>query len=121
MIFWITGNTGAGKTTLANKIKKQCPEAIILDGDAIRAKDNNWDFSEQSRWQHNLRVAREAARLSGDGNIVIVALIAPYKALRAEIKNICAPVFIYLKGGGEPSEVYPYEPPEGTLEFKIGL
>lgn len=121
MIIWITGNTGAGKTTLANKIRKQVPDAIILDGDIIRARTNNWDFSKEARWQHNLNAAREAAKLHGDGNTVIVSLIAPYRALREEIKTICDPLFIYLKGGKEPTETYPYEPPEGTLEFKIGL
>lgn len=121
MVIWITGNTGAGKTTLANKIKKHYPDARILDGDVIRAKDDNWDFSREGRWRHNIAVARHAALQSGDGNVVIVAVIAPYKALREEIKAICNPLFIYLQGGKEPSEKYPYEPPEGTMDFNIRL
>ena len=40
MVIWITGISGAGKTTIANflikKYKKVIPNLINIDGDAIR-------------------------------------------------------------------------------------
>jgi len=121
MIIWITGNSGAGKTTLAHKIKKQVPGALLIDGDDVRGKENNWDFSKEARWEHNIKVAHLAAERNGDAELVIVSVIAPYKVLRDKIKGICDPLFIYLPGGRPSSNTYPYELPDGLLDFNIKL
>lgn len=116
MIFWITGNSGAGKTTLAHNLARA--NDIILDGDALREIWPELGFSREDRWTHNLRVSRLARMLEGQraylGANIFVAVISPYRELRAEVKEICGCQFIYVPGGREPSEEFPYEPPEGV-------
>lgn len=105
MITWITGNSGAGKTTLAKKIRK---DEIILDGDALREVWTGLGFDEQSRREQNLRVARLAKLLESQGFNVIISTICPYKDLRDQVQKITNCNFVYLEGGRTGSN-YPYE------------
>lgn len=102
MIYWITGNSGAGKTSLARKMRK---DEIILDGDDMRTI---WQlgFSKEDRIENNRRIYKLAKILENQGVDVIVASICPYKETRQEFKKV---KFIYLDGGQEPSDKYPYE------------
>ena len=110
MIVWYSGNNGSGKTTWARAAAK--PGDIILDGDGLRNEvwPDEFDLTEPDRWEHNLRVARLAAYLDGQGVNVFVAVIAPYRELRYEIEKICGCKFIYVPGGKSGPD-YPYEPP----------
>jgi len=105
MITWLIGNSGSGKTWLARRMKR---EEILLDGDDMRRV---WKLglSKNDRMKHNLRIARLAQILEAQGKDIIVATICPYKILREEIKKIIKVKFIYLEGGQEPSDRYPYE------------
>ncbi len=122
-IIWISGNSKSGKTTLSKALagKHSDKRVKILDGDVVRALTNNKDLSKEGRWTHNLNVAKEAKRLSEEGFTVIVAVIAPYKLLREEIKKICGCTFIYLPGGHDTSKEYPYEWPDNkpVTAFRI--
>ena len=109
MILWITGNTGAGKTTLSKWITEFYPEAIVLDGNDLRKVWLDLDLSEEGRWEQNLRAARLANVLQNQVEVVVVAVICPYHDLRKEVQRICDCKFIYLYGGEEASEEYPYE------------
>ena len=109
MILWLTGNTGAGKTTLANRLKTK--DAIILDGNEMRlAISEKCGLLKEDRWEHNLRVARLAKVLENQGFVVIVSLICPYEELRKEVQRITGCKFIYLPGG-KIGKDYPYEIP----------
>lgn len=105
-IIWIYGNTGAGKTTLAKRIRSD--NTILLDGDRMR---EIWKlgFTKEDRWEQNLRTARLAAYLYEQGFEVIVALICPYKKLREEVTKLINPRWILVEGGMKPSEKYPFE------------
>lgn len=105
MITWLTGNSGSGKTWLARRMKQ---DEILLDGDELR-KVWKLGLSKSDRTIHNLRIARLARLLDAQGKDVIVATICPYKELRERIKKIIKVKFIYIEGGQEPSEKYPYD------------
>ena len=104
MIWWFTGNSGAGKTTLAQRMGN----VIVLDGDDLRYV---WKlgFSKEDRWEQNLRAAKLARLLHRQGYDVVVSTICPYRELRKEVQAMTGCKFVYLDGGKEPTEEYPYE------------
>lgn len=105
MITWITGNSGAGKTTLARRLRKT---EIILDGDELRAIWPGLGFTKEDRIEQNMRAARLAKNLEDQGFDVIVSTICPFKDLRAQVQEITGCRFVYLEGGKQGEE-YPYE------------
>jgi bifunctional enzyme CysN/CysC len=84
---WLTGLSGAGKSTIADLLEKQLFAAgrhtYILDGDNIRhGLSSDLGFTNTDR-RENIRRATEVARLFVDaGLVVIVAFISPYRAER---------------------------------------
>ncbi|WP_297499547.1 adenylyl-sulfate kinase, partial [Thermococcus sp.] len=102
---WLTGPSGAGKTTLAVKLAKRLRgmgyRVEILDGDTIRKTlYPNLGFSKEAREMHNRIVIHMAKLLSRNGVIVIVSLISPYRAVREYAR----------KEIGDFIEVYVYAP-----------
>ncbi len=102
-VIWITGPSGAGKTTLANALHEKLEEmgytAEVLDGDGIRSKlYPDLGFSREEREMHNKVVVHFAETLARNGVIAIVSVIAPYRSsreyARKEIKNFME---VYLK------------------------
>lgn len=120
-VIWLTGNTGAGKTTLAYGAQRHFlalhssplrHRIIVLDGDEMRASISvGATLSPEDRRAHNLRVARLASVLQSQGFLVIVAVIAPFAAVRREIDALCAPRWVYLHREGLSAPDRPYEQP----------
>jgi adenylylsulfate kinase-like enzyme len=123
-IVWLTGNTGAGKTTLAfgareyfnEQLTTEHPAArriIVLDGDEMRATVSvDEGLSPEDRRKHNLRVARLAKLLQSHGFFVLVAVIAPFSSVRSELDTICNPTWVYVKRSHLEGADRPYEAPE---------
>lgn len=110
-IIWLTGNTGAGKTSLAYLLKERL-NGIVLDGDEMRASISiDLGLSDEDREENNLRIARLAAILNAQNQNVIVSVIAPFEKTRQKIDKLINPYWIYI-GGGETAPDKPYEPPE---------
>jgi len=77
-VIWITGLSGAGKTTLARALLEHLPSAILLDGDELREALNTpkSGFDAESRKKLALTYARLARLLARQGKTVIVATIS---------------------------------------------
>ncbi len=92
-VVWLTGLSGAGKTTIAHALAGQLQQEnirpVLLDGDEIRHRIKLTGFDEQSRKQHNLTVGYIASLFEQQGHIVIVSLISPYDDVRNEIRHMC--------------------------------
>ncbi len=122
---WLTGNSEAGKTTLADAWREKHPSWINLDGDEMRATISlGAGFSPEDRREHNLRVARLARLLSTKGHDVIVSVIAPFQEVREEIQKIipwCQ--WVYLKRDSIPVDPdRPYEePPREFLLVELDI
>src|SRR3954471_14394359 len=119
MIYWFTGQPGAGKTTLAQALVKALKErghaAVHLDGDILRAVTDNRDFSTAGRMK-NVRAAQAlAAHIHNDDVWVVAAFVSPFRHLREEFKQRAGVVEIYVHTtatrGRENYFVKDYEPP----------
>ena len=122
-IIWLTGNSGAGKTTLShglinhylqpqNQSFPYSGKIVSLDGDEMRATISlDEGFSPEDRRKHNLRVARLANLIADQGFLVVVSVIAPFDSVRDELGAICNPRWVYIKREGLEANDRPYEPP----------
>jgi adenylyl-sulfate kinase len=91
--YWFTGLSGAGKTTLANKFCEALRErgltCMVLDGDVLRQKLNrDLGFSREDRRENVRRIAEIAHMAAEAGVIVLVAVIAPYRADRDAVREL---------------------------------
>lgn len=96
VVIWMTGLSGAGKTTLSYALEKSLFEkgffVQTLDGDNIRTGINrNLGFSEQDRYENIRRIA-EISRLFLDcGIITIASFISPTKEIRTMAREVIGP------------------------------
>jgi bifunctional enzyme CysN/CysC len=95
-VLWLTGLSGAGKSTIANRIEKQLAaqgrHTYLLDGDNVRhGLNKDLGFAAQDRVENIRRVA-EVARLMVDaGLIVLVSFISPFRAERRMARGLFEP------------------------------
>ena len=88
---WLTGLSGAGKTTIADAVAGQLRtdgrEAEVLDGDELRrGMSAGLGFSRVDRDTHVRRVGFVAELLARHGVVALVPVIAPYAATRDEVR-----------------------------------
>lgn len=95
MVYWFTGQPGAGKTVLGKKLhsflktekRNWRRDVFHLDGDDLRELTINKDYSEEGRIR-NIRNAQMIVEyLHNNGCDVVVSLVAPYRWLREEFKE----------------------------------
>ena len=103
--FWITGRSGAGKTTLAEKVAAQV-EGVVIDGEKVRKDFNDDDFSPAGSRHHIERMVRMALNHEKLGIVPVIAVVSREKRFRktmqSRFKNC---VEIQLKGGTEWPEL----------------
>ena len=90
-VLWLTGLSGAGKSTIANLVEKKLARmnrhTFLLDGDNVRhGLNKDLGFTDADRVE-NIRRVGEVARLMTDaGLIVITAFISPFQAERDMVR-----------------------------------
>jgi len=90
-VVWLTGLSGAGKSTIAAELAVQLrargERVEVLDGDVIRAHlSQELGFSRADRDTNIRRISFVAELLVRNGVAVIVAAISPYRATRDEAR-----------------------------------
>jgi len=91
-VIWLTGLSGAGKSTIAAAVHRELGArgvpVELLDGDVVRLFAPT-GFSRADRDAHVARVGFMASRLEHHGITVVCALISPYAAARARVRSMC--------------------------------
>jgi len=96
---WMTGLSGAGKSTIANELEKRLfamgKHTMLLDGDNVRMGLNkNLGFGEKDRIENIRRIAEVSKLMNDAGLIVLTSFISPYRSDRRNAKDIIGDRFI---------------------------
>jgi bifunctional enzyme CysN/CysC len=92
-VIWLTGLSGAGKSTIATELERELfnlgRHVYVLDGDNIRhGLGSDLGFSPKDRTE-NIRRVGEVAKLFADAGVIcITAFISPYRADRDLVRKI---------------------------------
>ncbi|MGY1914641.1 adenylyl-sulfate kinase [Blastococcus sp. SYSU DS0973] len=91
-VLFFTGLSGAGKSTIAGRVVELLLEAgsavTLLDGDEVRHHlSAGLGFSQQDRDTNVRRIGWVAAQIAKHGGIAVCAPIAPYAAVRADVRR----------------------------------
>ncbi|HEX2113189.1 MAG TPA: adenylyl-sulfate kinase [Alphaproteobacteria bacterium] len=141
-VLWLTGLSGAGKSTIANLVERALSTAgvhtYVLDGDNVRhGLNKDLGFTAEDRVENIRRIAEVAKLFVDAGLIVIVSFISPFRQERRAARALVEDgefVEIYVSASVEtcerrdPKGLYrrarrgeiadftgvsaPYEPPE---------
>lgn len=108
-VVWLTGLSGAGKSTIADLAEKalhaEGRHTFLLDGDNVRHGLNaDLGFTDADRAENVRRVAEVAALMADAGLIVLVSFISPFRAERGKLRARMVP--------GEFCEVHVHAPLE---------
>lgn len=92
-VFWLTGLSGAGKSTIARELNCRLFErgyhCYVLDGDNVRhGLNSDLAFSPENRKENIRRVAEVAKLFIDAGFIVITSFISPYKEDRDKARAL---------------------------------
>jgi adenylyl-sulfate kinase len=89
---WLTGLSGAGKTTLAvllaTELRARGIRTEVLDGDEVRTNlSKGLGFSKEDRDTNIRRIGYVSRLLSRNGVVTVSAAISPYGAIRDEVRR----------------------------------
>jgi bifunctional enzyme CysN/CysC len=95
-VIWLTGLSGAGKSTIANLVEKKLARmnrhTFLLDGDNVRhGLNRDLGFTEADRIENIRRVGEVAKLMTDAGLIVVTAFISPFRAEREMVRGMMAP------------------------------
>ena len=92
-VIWFTGLSGAGKTTLAEKLaaylKAKGEKCELLDGDTVRNIFPQTGFTKKERDEHVKRMGFLASMLERNGVTVLASFISPYRESRDFVRKMC--------------------------------
>ncbi|MGA8756515.1 MAG: sulfate adenylyltransferase subunit CysN [Stellaceae bacterium] len=95
-VLWLTGLSGAGKSTIADLVEKQLltsgRHTMLLDGDNVRhGLNRDLGFTDVDRVENIRRVGEVAKLMAEAGLIVICSFISPFRAERQMVRELIEP------------------------------
>lgn len=117
-VVWLTGPSGAGKTTIARELEVELRDRGLmigmLDGDDLReGLCSGLGFSDADRAENIRRAAAVARLMTRSGLIVIVSLISPFRAGRERARALFEPGEFFETYVHTPLEVAERRDPKG--------
>jgi sulfate adenylyltransferase len=90
---WLTGLSGAGKSTTAEILTvlllERGRQVTVLDGDVVRTHlSRGLGFSREDRDLNIRRIGFVAAEIVRHGGIAICAAVSPYRVTRNEVRHM---------------------------------
>ncbi|MCA1601959.1 MAG: bifunctional sulfate adenylyltransferase/adenylylsulfate kinase [Acidobacteria bacterium] len=90
---WLTGLSGAGKSTTAEILTTLLPEygrqATLLDGDVVRTHlSKGLGFGKEDRDTNIRRIGFVAAEIVRHGGVAVCAAVSPYRSTRNDVRNM---------------------------------
>jgi adenylylsulfate kinase len=121
LTWWLTGLSGAGKTTLAealaSNLRGQGYAVCILDGDELRkGLSNDLGFSFADREEQSRRAAELARLLNTNGIMAIVSLVSPSARGRAVAREIIGNSHFIESYISTPLHICQQRDPKGLYE-----
>mgnify|MGYP001980127833 FL=1 len=95
---FFTGLSGSGKSTIANALLVKLLEVggrsvTLLDGDLVRKNlSSELGFSKEHRDLNIRRIGYVASEITKNGGVAVCAPIAPYDAVRKDVRSDVSPV-----------------------------
>jgi bifunctional enzyme CysN/CysC len=92
-IVWMTGLSGAGKSTIANLVERKLHvlghHTYLLDGDNVRhGLNKDLGFTDADRVENVRRVGEVAKLMVDAGLIVIASFISPFRSERRSVREL---------------------------------
>ena len=106
-ILWLTGLSGAGKSTVSNALipllEARGKKVELLDGDVVRTHlSKGLTFSKEDRDINIRRIGWVADLVARHGGVALVAAISPFRDVRDEVKRTYANVVeVYVNASVE--------------------
>lgn len=100
-IFWFFGRSGAGKTTLALRLRGGLADGkipvVYLDGDDMRSTlCSDLGFTAESRLENHRRIAEIARMLASQGFNVVVSTMAPEHQQRDLVAQVLGEKLVWF-------------------------
>ena len=132
-VAWLTGLSGAGKSTIARRVAEALEEegqrVLVLDGDAVRATVSpTLGFSRDDIHENNRRFIDLCIKSMPDYDFLLVPKISPFRDDRAETRRELGSAFVEVYVHASLDEVSRRDPKglyqkarDGVLKGMVGV
>jgi len=98
-VVWLTGLSGAGKTTIARGVEAVLVDrglrSYVLDAENIRhGLNGDLGFAHADRVEHIRRLGEVAKLFADAATIVLIAVISPYRWMRRQVRDLIGRDFL---------------------------
>ena len=120
-VFWFTGLSGSGKTTIAQSVERQLHNlgsiVQVLDGDNVRTGlCNNLSFSAEDREENIRRIAEVSKLFVESGMVVLACFVSPTISYREMAKKIIGENDFYEVFIDTPLDICESRDPKGLYK-----